>query len=90
MSNAFALSATAWHKGPGQVLILLLIALHLAAIAFYALHRKRELVRPMWRGDKLLAVPAPASVDDRITRLRALVIVVVCAALVAAVVKLGG
>jgi hypothetical protein len=72
------------------VLILLLIALHVAAIAFYTLHRKHDLVRPMWRGDKLLGVPAPASVDDRVTRMRALAIAFVCAALVAAVVKLGG
>jgi cytochrome b len=90
VSNAFALSATGWHKGPGQILILALIALHVAAIAFYTLHRRHELVRPMWHGDKLLAAPVPASVDDRITRMRALAIAVVCAAIVAAVVKLGG
>jgi hypothetical protein len=71
-------------------LILALIALHVAAIAFYTLHRRHELVRPMWHGDKLLAAPVPASVDDRITRMRALAIAVVCAAIVAAVVKLGG
>ncbi len=90
VSNAFALGATGWHKGPGQVLILTLIALHLAAIAFYTLRRKHDLLRPMWHGDKVLAMPAPASADDLAMRMRALAIAVVCAALVAAVVKLGG
>jgi hypothetical protein len=37
-----------------------------------------------------LAAPAPASVDDRAMRVRALAIALVCAAIVAAVVKLGG
>src|SRR5262245_57815087 len=35
VSSAFALSATAWHKGPGAALIITLVVLHLGAIAFY-------------------------------------------------------
>jgi cytochrome b len=90
VSSAFALAATAWHKGPGIVLILTLIALHVAAIAFYTLHRGQELVRPMVGGDKTLAGAIPPSADDRRTRTRALAIALACAAVVAAVVKLGG
>jgi cytochrome b len=90
VSSAFALSATAWHKGPGQALILLLVVLHVGAIAFYAWRKDQNLVRPMVGGDKVLDAPAPASVDDRLARVRALAIAAVCAALVAAVVKLGG
>jgi len=90
VSSAFALSMTAWHKGPGIALILALVVLHIGAIVFYTWRRGHDLVRPMVGGDKLLPGTVPASVDDRLTRARALAIIVVCAALVAAVVKLGG
>ena len=90
VSSAFALSMTAWHKGPGIALILALVVLHIGAIAFYTWRKGHDLVRPMVGGDKLLPGTVPASVDDRLTRTRALAIAVVCAALVAAVVKLGG
>jgi len=90
VSTAFGLSMTAWHKGPGIVLILMLIALHIGAIAFYTWRRGHDLVRPMVGGDKLLPPSVPASADDRGTRVRALAIAVACAALVAAIVKLGG
>lgn len=90
VSSAFALSATAWHKGPGQGLILTLVLLHIGAIAFYTWHKGQDLVRPMVGGDKRLPAGVPASIDDRLARVRALAIAAVCAALVAAVVELGG
>jgi len=90
VSNAVALNATAWHKGPGLALILTLIVLHVGAIAFYTWRRGHDLVRPMVGGDKLLPGRVPASIDDRSARVRALAIALVSAALVAAVVKLGG
>jgi len=89
VSNRFALSMTAWHKGPGIALILALVVLHIGAIVFYA-RKGHDLVRPMVGGDKLLPGTVPASVDDRLTRARALAIALASAALVAAVVKLGG
>ena len=89
VSNAFALSATAWHKGPGIALILALVVLHIGAIVFYT-RKGHDLVRPMVGGDKLLLGKVPASVDDRLSRARALAIALASAALVAAVVKLGG
>ena len=89
VSSAFALSATAWHKGPGIGLILALVVLHIGAIVYYA-RKGQVLVRPMVGGDKLLPGAVPASVDDRLTRARALAIALASAALVAAVVKLGG
>jgi hypothetical protein len=81
---------TAWHKGPGIALILTLVVLHIGAVVFYTWRKGHDLVRPMVGGDKLLPGTVPASVDDRITRVRALAIVLASAALVAAVVKLGG
>jgi cytochrome b len=89
VSSAFALSATAWHKGPGIALIAVLVVLHIGAIVFYT-RRGHDLVRPMVGGDKLLPGTVPASVDDRLTRVRALAIALASAALVAAVVRLGG
>ncbi len=89
VSSAFALSATAWHKGPGIALILALVVLHIGAIVYYT-RKGQVLVRPMVGGDKLLPGTVPASVDDRLSRARALAIALASAALVAAVVKLGG
>jgi cytochrome b len=90
VSNAFGLSATAWHKGPGIGLIVLLVVLHVGAIVFYRLRKGQDLVGPMVNGDKLLAGAVPASADTRMTRVRALAVAAVCAGLVTAVVRLGG
>ncbi|HEY9239463.1 MAG TPA: cytochrome b/b6 domain-containing protein, partial [Burkholderiaceae bacterium] len=60
VSGETSLALTRWHKGWGQWLILALLALHIAAIAYYQFARRRDLVRPMLSGDKLLAAPAPA------------------------------
>ncbi|MCG3189877.1 MAG: hypothetical protein LKCHEGNO_02404 [Burkholderiaceae bacterium] len=90
VSSSVAMAATAWHKGPGKVLIVLLVVLHIGAIVFYRWRLNNNLVRPMLDGDKRLSAPAPASVDDRLARVRALAIVVVCALLVTAVVNLAG
>jgi cytochrome b len=90
VSTATGLAATAWHKGWGLGLILTLVVLHVAAIAFYRLRKDQDLIGPMFSGDKLLPGAVPGSVDDRMSRVRALAIVVVCAGLVAGVVKLGG
>jgi len=89
VSSAFALSATAWHKGPGITLIFALVVLHIGAIVYYT-RKGQVLVRPMIGGDKLLPGTVPASADDRPSRVRALAIALASAALVAAVVRLGG
>ncbi|HEY6513411.1 MAG TPA: cytochrome b/b6 domain-containing protein [Burkholderiaceae bacterium] len=89
VSSAFALSATAWHKGPGISLIFALVVLHIGAIVYYT-RKGQVLVRPMIGGDKLLPGTVPASADDRPSRVRALAIALASAALVAAVVRLGG
>jgi hypothetical protein len=44
----------------------------------------------MFSGDKVLPGSVPGSVDDRMSRVRALAVIVASAGLVAAVVKLGG
>ncbi len=88
VSGATSRLATAWHKGWGQWLILGLVALHLAAIAFHAAKR-RDLVGPMLTGDKRLPEGVPASADGAGARLLALALMAVCAAGVAWLVSLG-
>lgn len=68
VDSATGVSATAWHKGWGADIIVALIALHVAAILFYVLHKKLNLIGPMISGDKLLPPGTPASRDDLASR----------------------
>ncbi len=90
VSSDTGLAATGWHKQWGEWLILGLVALHVAAIAFYLLRRKTNLVRPMVLGDKSLPAGTPASADGWPQRLLALVLLALCSGLVTWVVRLGG
>lgn len=74
-------AATRWHAGPGQYLLLTLLGLHLLAIAYYALLRRRPLVRAMVSGDRILPEPLPGAVDGPRQRLLALAIALGCAAI---------
>lgn len=93
VSTDTGLSATAWHKEGGQWVILGLVGLHLAAIAFYT-WRGQGLVGAMVDGDKTLpadvAADVAASRDNSASRALALVLMAACAGLVAWVVSLGG
>lgn len=73
-------AATRWHAELGQYLLLALLGLHLLAIAWYTLVRRRPLVRAMVSGDRELCEPLPAAVDSARQRLLALVIAAACAA----------
>lgn len=97
VSGATSLALTRWHHGWGQWLILGLVALHFAAILYYRIVRRRDLVRPMFSGDMRIAVaevaiaaPAPASVDNTRTRLVAAVLLALCAGGVAWLVAWAG
>ena len=89
VSGATSLALTHWRKDFGQWLIIALALLHTGAILFYLFRMKRNLVRPMLTGDKLLAVAAPASVDNRRSRMLAAALFAACAVLVAWIVSLG-
>ncbi len=89
VSNAVAGLATGWHKQWGQWFIFLLVATHVGAIIFYLVVKKKNLVRPMWDGDKQLPASTPASEDNRYTRLFALGLAFVGAACAVAVMRLG-
>ena len=101
VSNATGLAATAWHKGPGQWLILALVGLHLGAIACYH-WRGAGLIRPMLTGDKLLPAgvvdgvvddvqaDVTPSADNLLTRALALLLLAACAAGAVWIASLGG
>lgn len=87
VSAADGLRATHWHKQVGQWAIVALVALHIAAIAYYLWIRKTDLVRPMVHGDKSLPVGVDsqtiqASRDDARARLLALALLLAAAAAV--------
>jgi cytochrome b len=80
VSSAQGLSATWYHKAIGEWVLVALVVLHLAAILYYLLAKRENLVRPMLSGDKQLERPVPSSRDDLATRLLALVLASGCAA----------
>jgi cytochrome b len=81
---------TDYHKKVGQIVLIVLVLLHLTAIAWYQFRLRRPLTGAMWHGDKRLESIARASRDDMHTRLLAAVLLGLCAAAVAWLVSLGG
>ena len=74
--------ATNYHQNIGKFLLLVLIVMHLLAMAFYAWVRRKPLVPAMIHGDKLLSPLTTSSSDTTARRLLALLIWVICVALV--------
>lgn len=89
VSNATSLKLSKWHTVYGQWLVIALIVSHVAAIVYYLVAKKRNLVGPMLTGDKQLVAPAPHAVDNWRTRTLAGLLWFVCAALVSWVWSLG-
>lgn len=83
-------TATGWHSGPGQWIIIGLVVLHVLAIVFYRVVKRRNLVGPMLTGDKHLPVGTPASADRLAQRALAAVLLALCAGAAAWVASLGG
>jgi len=90
VSGATSSLATSWHKTYGQWLIITLVALHVAAIAFYFVKKRQNLVGPMLTGDKSLPEAVPASADSARSRSLAVALLAACAGGVAWLVSLGG
>lgn len=90
VSAATGLAATAWHKQFGQWIIVGLVLLHVAAIVYYAVARKNNLVHPMLTGDKPLPPTTPASDDGLGQRLLALAVAGASGSIVVWVSRLGG
>lgn len=82
VSGAVVGQATYYHAHVGQYVLLGLIGLHIAAVGFYIWRLQKAVLRPMLRGDKQLPAPLPpASVDTTGTRVLALLLFALCAAL---------
>lgn len=89
VSGATSAALTTWHKAYGQWLVIGLALVHVAAVLIY-LWRRKNLVRPMWTGDKLLPAQVPGSLDHPRSRALAFGLTAACAVLVAWLVSLGG
>lgn len=89
VSGATVSAATAWHKGLGEAVLIALVLVHLAAIAWYHLRKRQTLLPAMLHGDKSLPEPVQASLDGASHRLLALLILLLCAAAVRWLVGLG-
>lgn len=89
VSSAIVADATWYHTAVGKFVVLGLVLMHLAAIAYYTLKRRKVLVRPMLTGDKALDTGTPASRDTAASRMLALVILTMCAGAVTALVQWG-
>lgn len=87
VSNALSSLLTTWHRRNQNILIALVVV-HVAAIAYYRLRLKQDLISPMLTGDAVLPNPYPNSPDNLAMRLRALIIATGCAALVAWIITL--
>ncbi|HVZ46773.1 MAG TPA: cytochrome b/b6 domain-containing protein [Ramlibacter sp.] len=89
VSNSTGKAITRYHRNIGQILIIALVILHIAAIAYYRWRRQLDLVGPMVNGDKQLAADVPASRDDAWRRVLGLGVFVACAALMSWIWTLG-
>lgn len=88
VSNATAHFITGYHKRVGQLVVIALVTLHVAAIAFYA-WRGSNLVGAIWHGRKPVPGTTAGSRDDARTRAFALALLGLCALAMWGVVRLG-
>jgi cytochrome b len=86
VSGANASLLTTLHRW-NEKTIIALVALHLAAILYYRFGKRRDLIGPMVSGDAELPGAWPASRDDAMLRLRALVIAAACGGMVTWIVR---
>jgi cytochrome b len=90
VGGALAGRATGWHAAWGKWILLALVALHVVAILYYRFARQKNLVTPMFSGDKPLPAGTPASTDNLATRGLALLLAAACVALAIWIYRLGG
>ncbi len=88
-SGAVVSWATSWHKSWGKLILIVLVSIHLLALAWYRWQKNSSLVPAMWHGDKVLTAPLPASRDNMISRGLALLLLTLAGLLVAVLVSLG-
>ena len=69
VSGSFVSQATLYHSKVGKLILIVLVALHVAAVVYYLWRKGENLARPMLTGDKELPEGIEPSRDDRRTRL---------------------
>jgi len=80
--------ATYYHSEIGKFVLIALVLLHIAAMAFYHLKHKEPLVPAMWHGDKeCVDSKVKSARDDGMSRLLAVVVFAVCASAVTGLVQ---
>ena len=89
VSGATVSAATAWHKGLGKLVLLVLVLLHVSAIVWYRVRKAQALVPPMLHGDKVLPQAVTPSADGARQRLLALLLLLLCGVAVRWLVGLG-
>jgi len=89
VSGATVSAATAWHKGLGKGVLIALVLVHVAAIAWYRLRKAQALLPAMLHGDKSLPQAVPVSRDGAGQRLLAVLLVLACAGAVRWLLSLG-
>jgi cytochrome b len=89
VATSKGLALTWYHRNVGQWLILALVALHIAAVAFYVLKKRQTLVKPMIVGDKVVEHDARSSRDSVVSRIVAAAVMLACAGAVTWIVSLG-
>jgi cytochrome b len=85
--GAWVSMATYLHTEVTKVILIVLVALHVAAILWYRFKKGQNLVQPMVTGDKRLEGHFVPSRDTWGTRLMALVILALCGGAVAALLR---
>ena len=90
VSGATVSAATAWHKGLGKGVLIVLVAVHVLAIVWYRVRKAQALVPAMLHGDKSLSEAATPSRDGLAQRLLAAAVLVLCGLAVRWLVGLGG
>lgn len=90
ISNGVSRIVTSYHKHIGAPVLIGLVLLHVAAVAYYHLMRGQNLIGPMLHGHKILPAPARSSDDDWRSRARAIVVLFVAVCAMAGLVSLGG
>jgi len=69
VSGSFVSQATLYHSKVGKLILIVLVALHVAAVVYYLWRKGENLARPMLTGDKELPEGIEPSRDDLRTRL---------------------
>jgi cytochrome b len=82
--------ATRYHKDFGKYILLALLLLHVAAVVFYLLRKRQNLIAPMLNGHKVLPREVPASRDDAKSRAIATLTFAACAGCVGLLVSFAG